>query len=382
MNKQKKIKLCSLGLAGLFLAITLIVSNQPVVMSSENSLFKYYEYLKFTPNENSLNLEDSVVLVNTHYSMKIVKEQGYGNVAVVDRDTLYAFLQYLKNDSTYRYIILDVIFDRLDREEKDTALYNLISSMPRIVIAMPEDGRIADTCLIRKAGEVGYNITSWESDFVKYPFIQNGDKSLALKMYEELYNDSVKKCCFFYWNKGFMRRSATLTYSYTDTEFIYQLHKVKNGIDIGVKDKYILVGDFNDDVHTTFMGDLPGPIINFNAYMTLVKGYHRVGLLVLLILFVTYFFLVYQTLVSSKFTWLFMWIGYPVFLATLNFVIYYLFNEIYDVLVTTSLFFILKTIVESYRERNLIRERISTILQGVKQLYVCFKSNIIGLWKK
>lgn len=364
----------------IFLLITLLCSDIAIPLSSEKMLFKNFELLKqyiSVSNDEQNSMLDSVLLVDTHYAQTLVSEyeDTASFVPVTDRRLLLRLLQHLNKDSTYKYILLDISLSKDVRQEEDTTLYKLIASMPRISISMPENEDIADSCLHPKTGEVGYLTALWENDFVKYPYLQNGKKSLPLKMYEDLTGQTNIR------HDILARSSVFLTYDYTEISWIHRLED--DGFidmiaeDTYAKDKYVLIGDFEDDIHTTYIGELPGVIINFNAYLALTEGHHRIKGWMIFMLWGAFFLLVYQTLTQSRFTWLFMWIGYPVYLTIICFAIYYYFYEVYDILIATSLFYILKTIVECIRERNLISQRATLIIQTIEK-YGCKITHNVG----
>lgn len=370
-------------IAFIFLFITLYVSNLPVVFSSEKMLLQWYEIGKKTIglNHSTTIYDDSVVLINTHYADTLVVERkngcDYGKIPVVNREWLYQLLNKLR-EQQYRYIILDIFLDYADNQPNDKELYKLLADMPCVVVGNPMGSPLADERIKNKVGDVGYKTTFWESDFVKYRFIHSGYKSVALKMYEELTDDTAGI-------DGLMsRQNSVLTFEYFKDDWdIHELQDVKDNID-DAEGKYIIVGDFGDyhrkygDTHNTYKGEILGPIIHFNAYLFLLNGHHRISIYLLLVLFFAFFWLAFQTLKQSKFTWLFMWIGYPIFLVVLFFFTYILFNEVYDVLITSSLFYILKTITEIFRERKLLMERYSILRNNMN---VKFKS-IHQIWKR
>lgn len=397
MTQKQQNRCIRVGLSAIisliFLLITLTSSNFALPLSSEKVLFKNFELLKqlISVGYDEQNcMMDSVLLIDTHYAQTLVSEyeDTASFVPVTNRRLLLRLLLDLKKDSTYKYILLDISLSKDVRQEEDTTLYRLIASMPRISISMPKNEDIADSCLIPKAGEIGYYITQWENDFVKYAYLQNGKKSLPLKMYEDLTNRTI--------TDGILARSSVfLTYDYTE---IFKKHRLeeKGFIDMITEDscaknKYVLIGDLEEDIHTTYIGELPGIIINFNAYLTLIAGHHIIKGWMIFMLFSAFFLLVFQTLTQSKFTWLFMWIGYPVYLTLICFVVFYYFNEVYDILIATSLFYILKTIVECIRERELIRQRITLVRQtlyksglkiviSVGKVLRCLKNIVVQLY--
>ena len=363
-------------IALIFLSITFFVSGLPIVFNSEKFYLQCYEIVKdgLGLNKFSTSHEDSVIFVNTHYAdtlaIEYEAEQEVGPIPVVNRKMLYQFLKSIQ-DQGYKYILLDVIFDKADRLSEDKELYELIATMDRIVIpSVPECKMLADTILVNKIGEVIYNGTFWESDFVKYRFKHNGKRSLALKMYEEITHDttSIDECfarhCAMLTFDDYHANIKTMTW---DDNHLNDWTSIKD--DVG--GKYIIIGDFGDvdyfdgDTHNTFLGEVPGPVINFCAYKYLQKGHHRISGMLLFILFLVFWWLVFQTLKQSNFTWIYI-LGYPVFWIIMFFIIYLLYDEVYDVLTTSLMFYILKTTIEIHRGRKLIMERITTKIISAK----------------
>lgn len=402
-SRTKKIVLSG-GIAALFLVITLCLSNTVLPFGSEKTFLQYYEYTisylgwgnEYTQQQEEM--EDSVELIDTHYAQTLVMAHednlNIGKEPVTDRKLLKELLDSLKKWDNYKYIILDIALDKHDRQEEDSSLYTLIDSMRDIVIALPENTAgnisIADTCLLDKAGTVEYGVAQWEDDFVKYPFKIRGKKSLALKMYEDLKGDTLKHFGPFLCDNGLARSSAIILFDlfYYDSERLHPLENL-NYESLKNSRKYIIIGDMQEDIHTTYAGDLPGSIINFNAYLTLANGHHRISFSLVVILFLVFFFLCYYTLNQSEFTWLFMWIGYPIFLYILCFFIYYLYDEVYDILAMSFLFYLLKTAVECIRKRETIYQRIKSIwihfgtvwrrMVGLHS-HIVNKTNIIIKW--
>lgn len=406
MTQKQHHKFIRVGLSALIsliiLLITLVCSDIVIPLSSEKMLFKKFELLKQSismGNEEKSSKLDSVLLIDTHYAQTLVNEyentDTIGRVPVTDRRLLLQLLLQLSKDTTYKYIILDISLSKNVRQVEDTTLYHLIASMPRISISMPGNDDIADSCLIPKIGEVGYYISQWENDFVKYPYFQNGKKSLPLKMYEDLTGRSITRHGIFHTDGTLARGSVFLIYNYTEKYKIHYLEdKGLNDMiteDQYAKDKYVLIGDLEEDKHNTYIGELPGVIINYNAYLALIERHHLIKAWMLLLLFVAFFLLTYQTLTQSKFTWLFMWIGYPFFLTILCFAVYYYFNEVYDILIATSLFYFLKTVVECIREREVILQRITLVRQtlyeyshkmvcSVGKFSLCLKNIVVHIY--
>ena len=400
----------SVLIAGFFLFITYWTMNYQIPISAEKAKLQFFEAYRLShwPREDS-NLTDSVIMIDTHYDQQFVMEKDpyssleNGLVPVVDREKLLRCLEYLKQRKEYKYILLDIFFDKAVRQDADSTLYKTIASMPRLLLAKPQDIPIADPCLAPKTGRVQYKTALWENDFVKYPFSYEGEKSLSLMMYEDKTGRTIKKWGPLYWDKGLARNSIILTYPNVDLDersFLggsddYPIEEV-------LKDacgKYILIGDFEDDLHNTFLGEIPGTLINFYAFLALFHGHHKIGIgmfFSLLLVFAIpvylkisnyripkriYYFIRKYNLVNRIISFLkdilckpkknrlfevirsilyfsyvilsklfSSWIGYPLYLTIVCLYTYVVFNEAYDIFITTLLFYLLNVIWDSYQE--------------------------------
>ncbi len=389
---NRRFKICfSALIALLFLLITLWASNLHFPVSSEKTLLQWFNVLCPQPKSNYI---DSVLIIDTHYDKQLLMEydvykdahnkihrDSIGYVAATDRQDLINLLEFFSTHvNLYRYIVLDVSFDESLKQpnSNDTILYNLIKSMKRISFAK-DSSPLADNSLCQKAGDVRYYVTAMESDFVKFSYILDGDTCLPLKMYKELTDRDFYNVGPLYLDQGLARGSAIITFDLTYDDIIakyprYDLHHlVKNGFSEIMQDsiaKYVLIGDFEEDRHVTYknLTGEPGPIINFNAYLSLLNGHHRVSLWMILLLFMTFWFLAYNTIHQSEHTWFIMWVGYPAYMIFFSFIVYLLFNEVYDVLISTTLFYFLKTIIDSIKLKDVIGDKIKLFFSYIHKI--------------
>ncbi len=63
-----------------------------------------------------------------------------------------------------------------------------------------------------------------------------------------------------------------------------------------VRGKIVLIGDFDADVHDTYVGPLPGPLIHYYAYRDLKRGHHIFGLWSTIVIWLVYFAISYVLL--------------------------------------------------------------------------------------
>lgn len=350
----------------LLMLISYMAMNIQFPLSNEKTKLLIFENLKrgIMNSHDESQWQDSLFLVDVHYDRTMVFEYDsdfgtlpIGRIPVVDRGKLYNFLAFLKDSCNYRYIVLDVLFDSKTSQASDTALYNLIASMRNIVVANSEEISLP-ACLNEKTGFVGYGITVWETDFTKYPLLTaTNEKSLPLKMYEDLTGRRLEKHGSLYTDSGIARKSIFLTF---DMEDVFEMNYLGSSLvgdtlgdsiypsrldktNLKLDGKYIVIGDFEDDMHRTFVGEMAGSLINFNAFVCLKNGHHRLTIWAFLAFFAIFFFLAYFTFSQNvRFAWLCSWVGYPVYLIVMCFFMYLFFDKVYDILITTSSFYVLK----------------------------------------
>ena len=336
------------------------------------------------------SIPDSLLIINVSYdksSIEATDEFGIpiGHIQITDRQKLLQLLQELKRRNDYKYILLDVFFGQDSPTSSDSALYSTICSMPRIVIPCHSDEQLANPKLYSKAGLADYMTTYKESGFVKYPYMTDSITSLPLKMYEEITGRTIDRHWFIYtdgWKV--VRKSVVLAFEVNVTS-AYNENGEKNWYNLGAdilgidrengllyefpeltKDKYIVIGALQgDDTHSTYAGKISGLIINTNAFLALLHGHHVVSWLLSVILFIAFFILAYLTLTQQNLTELVnnigtkkhqnyllllsglcTWIGYSLFLTILCISTYLFLGEIYDIFITSTLFYFLHLAVK------------------------------------
>lgn len=298
---------------------------------------------------------DSVMRVNVHYDkvfeLERVDGKPKGKESVADHRKLLEFLRKLKEYDNYKYIMLDLYIEKDIAQECDSELISLIESMDRIVVPIPLGGlEKIDKRLVYHAAMAKYGSTLWENDFVKYPYYSDGVKSIPLKMYEDITGRTISDYKLLAWDRGIARKNVLLTYEFRELGSPYHLglgilgdslEEVKSEGILNkpqkFKDKYILIGDFNEDSHNTFLGEMSGTAINFNAFISLLHGKHRPSLPMILVMYVIFTGLVYLTLTRSRAVSGGFW-SYGTWLLVFCITVYLLFNEVYEILVLSVVY--------------------------------------------
>lgn len=403
MTTKRKLLWSTVSAIG-FLFLSYCITNLRFPISGEKDVLLRFELLRnyFFPVKDSA--PDSVLMINVCYDKQMIPaydEYGFakGRHAITDRRKLLLLLEELKRRGDYKYILMDVFLGESSRTEYDSALVETILSMPRIVIPARSTEELISPRLEEKAGMAEYITTFDENSFVKYPFLTSHSESMPAKMYAELTGHRLRQQGFLFVDNGkVVRRSMVLTFEmicrepYTEegekTWYHLGTDLLNDSIDEDTcgdnllyeapeltRNKYILIGAFEEeDIHESYMMDVQGILINYNAYLALLHQHHFLSVSVGIILFAAFFILCY--LIFSQRTMkeealhsrmamriplkaarrlvlaLCSWVGFSLFLIVLCISTYVFLGEAYDIFITATLFWLFKLIVNIIQKRK------------------------------
>lgn len=391
LRKDRKVLCISAGFSLVIIVFTYLFGNTRHSLPGDNAaLTEIYYAGKFLGNKVD-NVPDSLLLVNVFYDKQLVEfeEDGMpvGDIAITDREKLLRFLSIAKAADNYRYIFLDINFEEGYNSPSDSALFQTIKTMDRIVIPSHSGIRMKDSSLYAKSANADYSITWKVRVLSRFQFLRSDTiVTVPLKMYSERigadgcaikphwgglwYTDNGRLC-----HNGvtlLMRmivngrlidddgQSREYSYSYLGADLlnIDSIFPVKDQL----ADKIIVIGDFSSDRHSTYLGAQPGSVVCMNAYLALMAGDHLVNWFNVLILFLIYSIVGTFYLQGNSFSSLFKnpWLSVLMsFLstATLFFVISLIanWNEIvFNIWVPTTVYSLIDTYVQ---KRKLYKTR-------------------------
>lgn len=294
------------------------VSNMTYPLFDTSSRLDLWSYIY--DHDKGEDSDSDFVAVNVAYDKQLADtydeyDRFIGYTPITDRAKLLRLLQ-IASKSNYRYIFLDIRFDKGLDTENDSALFALINSMPRIVVSThrsSDDFECNPALSPDKRAYADYRIKRGNY-FSRYEYLQDGNESVALRLYHDLNNGSIEEKPHYFTENGSLcynmqfisipkrvllpeKESGEIRYPYlgahlfgnnTDEEIIALLDN-----------RIVLVGDFDNDVHDALIGSVPGPTLSFYAYKALVEGKHKVNYWLQAFLFILYVFISYR-LISKK----------------------------------------------------------------------------------
>ena len=111
---------------------------------------------------------DDAIFINVSYGKELVLEQGEGTDDIVgsnvitDRRKLYKFLELLNKSQRYKYVLMDIMFDKDHITEYDDVLFSLLERMNKLVFVNHDSVRIACPMLKKKTAHAVSNTQTGE----------------------------------------------------------------------------------------------------------------------------------------------------------------------------------------------------------------------------
>ena len=306
---NKLFVLISLGNTIILLILTYFLNNMPLFTGENLNEHAWIQLLKEKLGQADQEDYKDVLFINVAYDKQLVdkfdKDDMYiGNIDITDRTKLLDILSILDSLDRHRYIFLDVRFEKGFASNVDSALFAKILRMDKIVIANHSDIDLSDSSLLRKAAMSDYYSTIVATNFTKYKYLENGQQSMPLYAYKELTGKTISKHGPIYTsNSKLCQNSLFLSYS-TKVFSEYDENKFKNYYNLGSdilendpvstlselsKGKYVFIGDMVNDMHDTYAGLKPGPLIIYKAFHSLMDGKHFVSFLLYIFLAIVFF---------------------------------------------------------------------------------------------
>lgn len=375
--------------AGVLVVVSYLLWNIPLTLHDCDSLLKMTSLIRTSVAEPD-TLPSDLLLINTCYdhtfvpvcSREITKDT-IGQISVTDRRKLLTLLQALALEDDYRYVVCDIRFDSSLKTETDSALFSLLSQMPRCCVptSLAMDSLPEKLAKIAATSEYGTNILN--SDFLKYQYLTDIGESIALRMANETDGISITRCGPFYFmgwkpciNSHIVDIKTNVKNEYASNLSKNILHLgsdmlpiLETGVEGMFKDKIVIIGDcFMDDMHNTAAGTVSGVMIIYNAYKALVEQYNVPAWWVWLLMLFVYYLLTISTFYHFEphnlldvfwlrdkplLNLLLDWIGFEVLFTFVALLTYYMASLYIDAWICATYFTVFNKIYQYKELRNI-----------------------------
>lgn len=385
--RKGKILLISLGNTIILLLLSYILNNQSLFTGEDLDQYAWMELIKEKVGlAENIDYKDAL-FINVAYDKQFVDKcdefgMPIGNIDITDRSKLLELLNLLAETNKYRYVILDIRFEKGLESEVDSALFAKISNMDRVVCANHKDIELVDSTLYCKAAINDYSSTIVATNFAKYKFIRNGQTTLPLYVNDEITGKTIKKHGIFYTYDGKLCYNSVFLRFLSDRFSEYDDNGDKNYYNLGsdiltnysktelaalTKDKLLLVGNLVDDMHDTYAGLKPGTVITYHALRSLLNNEHIVSFRLMLFIGALFFFISLslfrkESIIkkipfirhtkSKVLLFVISFIGYAFVLSAMVTALYMFFDQSISILIPSLYFSIQKAIINIKRSKS------------------------------
>ena len=259
-----------------------------------------------------------------------------GNDAITDREDLLKLLNAL-HGTEFKYLMLNVFFN--SQTVYDSSIQANLFALKKNIVASHYENNVGILLPSIEGWETGVsNIPSLDNEAYKFRLTHDGHRTIALIMHQEINQANYEPGLLFHKLDGQrVQNDFTLpirirndeSFNYLELGELLLLSQ-KSISDI-VKDKIVVVGDFESNSSNSIGGTISGSLLQLNAFLALEEGNARVPLL--LIVIVVIFFLLITLLMfelppfprSRKRRVRGLWI--VIIIVTVSFLIYYHYGK-------------------------------------------------------
>ncbi len=287
----KKIIFSALHASVIFILLW-AVNNTSYSTYADEEFFKKIFLLKDLILPNSFKPLEDFIFVNTSKDLSLIDDPGdWGNIAITDRKKLQKFFKILADSNNqHRFVLCDLFFETPSAD--DSLLSHQIARCRNTLFPYHmEDDSLRKPCIDVPDALADYQ--TYNGRFSKFRLIYKDSlRTIPLVMHTWL-DSNGKKFNFFHLRSIAPRyyiRPAQLAEGngnhYINLGELLQLDSANKEIySLFLKNKIIVLGNFETDKHLTTIGNVDGPIILVDTYLSLKYG--RAGLTWGWILFMT-----------------------------------------------------------------------------------------------
>lgn len=276
---KQNIKILIAFLHGILLLLGLwFITNSSFTSRADEAILDKINTFKQSINGNQLHYDHDFIFINVSRDQKLLPDpMDYGDVSITDRNKLAQFFKILADNGNQHYFTLcDIFFEH--STDDDTVLVKQIHRCTKQLFPY----HINEDNIQKPVIEVPLGLSTfvtYTGNFSKFRLVYNDSlkttplillNTLDKKNYHDGFPnfqtvlpqyyiqlpDLISKKKYPYFNLG-----ELLLLSETDS-FYYEF----------LKGRFIVIGNFDTDIHYSPAGKIAGPLILVNLYLTLRNG--------------------------------------------------------------------------------------------------------------
>ncbi|MEO7047668.1 MAG: hypothetical protein ABI091_20385, partial [Ferruginibacter sp.] len=311
--KSTKAKLLAcIAHAMIMLAIIFFWNNSDFSLESESSFLKIASLIKnntfFKGLNNNAIEANGVLFINTAACGKLITKDDSSKTWITDRKKLADFLSTINQMPGKKMILCDLTFPEPSAD--DSLLRAVINKTPGIYFPIEDSMQSAPLLQNLNGGFSTYTITNnwWKLSSTLNKFkltARDGSKSIPLIMAEKYYNKEfsykwglLKNGNKLFFNSIYIdpaREGYSLGDNSSNKPVVFSMSDLlfmkTNYGDSSLRDyirPYIVIGDFDKDLHKTGNDVAAGPLILFNIFISMTNGENKITFLWLSMIMVAF----------------------------------------------------------------------------------------------
>ena len=298
----------------LLVMFTILLQYTSLIQFDETEFYRFFTIVKNNViGYDEKPVGDSIVYLDVSKDLQLVDDldiNSYdgndsidgGKLVITDRLKLALLFSCLnRHPGQYKAVICDIAFE--DPSPYDSILSQELEKTQFAVFPAVKSGAIF---------HINYGSTEYfmnKGNFVKLPvFVNDSMKSLPVVMVESIKNKRYERWgeltlengrfAFntylpeFYYRPGDILRNSKK--GRRNCFYLGEMLKLPNYFTEVLQNKYIVIGNFSEDRHRTFLGEFPGSLILFDSFLSLRNKSIAIRVSWLVILFLSYFLLTYR----------------------------------------------------------------------------------------
>jgi hypothetical protein len=342
--------------AFVLIAFTAVWMNTGFTYGDEQLLIKWSSIFKrLVLNIDVDPQKKDFIFINLAYEKALIaREDGLGNEVITDREKLAALFKVIKkHQNQIKFTVCDVFLQ--GKSDQDSLLQASVNGIKNIIFPthFAENGNLEKLDLNVPKAIADYEMAA--SGFMKFKLFQSDSlATIPVLLAQNLNGNQLHQTNYFYFDgKKPSLNSVIIDYQIRAHELFEQqeyptvtlseLLMLPDDIIFSefLKDRIVVLGDFNTDVHETVFGPTPGTLILLNVYLTLKNGQHIISMWWIIFLILGY--AVFSRLMlfpppeedEQNPKWFGPLLASATYLAVFSIISYLLFNQHLQVLIIT-----------------------------------------------
>ena len=295
-------------------AFSLYLLHLPYIYEDELRLIQITSVLKkFIISKKAKPDRNRFLFVNVAWEKQLIDKydkDGFpvGNQTITNRKSLAEFFHRInQKPNNHKYLVCDINF--VDPSENDKELQSEFDKLQNYTVSYHNnESKTTQKPLFNIKRSISDYTTFNIDKFVKFKLIQSDSLiTTPLQMMLDINNATLNQGFFYKLNNKYILNSFIVDFWIWSYDLSDKADYKYDYINIGdfkylpdsafykiLKNRIILVGDFElNDIHETVYGNMPGPLILLNTYLSVEKGENVISVYFILFIFISFLIINY-----------------------------------------------------------------------------------------